>query len=90
MLCLFQLVFVSEVMMGVGSLVLSVLLLQTVFSYPTGAPDRPSTCRNLRPGHIRTKAQAIPPLFTIEVSQEVYSPGETLQGRQCKLRCSAQ
>ena len=71
-----------SVLLGVGVVLL--LLLQVAHGYPNGAPDRPSICRTLKPGHVRTKAQAIPPLFSIEVNREEYNPGETLQGNNKK------
>jgi hypothetical protein len=67
-----------ELRLRVGVLAAFTLLFCSVYGYPTGAPDRPSTCRTLKPGHTRTSPQVKPPPFHVEVSQDHYSPGETL------------
>jgi len=55
-------------------------LLATVLvitGHPTGAPDRPSICASMKPGHVNTP-QKLPPPFTIEMSKDTYYPGDKI------------
>ena len=55
------------------------LLTTLIEGYPFGAP--PTRCGAMIPGHNGTMPQAVPPPYTITVSNTTLSPGQSVLGK---------